>query len=400
VSEGARRPPGVRGDLRRLLGSGTAATLDQGLFAVANFALNLVLARWLTPGEYGVFALAFSLFLLLGTTHTAMLVEPMMVFGTGRWRDRLKAYVAVLLRGHVLFSAVAAGLLALVGVGAWAAGAHDLARTAWVLAVTSPFLLFFWLARRACWAVPAPGAAVGSAALYLVTLLGGAWGLYALDALSAVTALTAMAAASVVAGTATLLRLGMGPRGAPPDLAREALKVHWDYGRWAASTAAAGWVPTQVFFVLLPLVGGFAATAQLRAMTNLIMPMMNVVTALGFVVLPLQVARHGDRRAFRRLNLTFAGVFLAGALLYWGLLVGWGEAIVRAVYGGQYLDQLPLLAIVALVGGSLLTWAFGVQGAAAGMLAATATSAGLAWLHLVRRWRRLPDPDDATETAP
>ena len=57
---------------------GGLAILDQALFAGANFLVNIFLARWLTPTEYGAFALAYSIFLLLGAFHTAILTEPMM----------------------------------------------------------------------------------------------------------------------------------------------------------------------------------------------------------------------------------------------------------------------------------------------------------------------------------
>ena len=40
------------------LKKGSLAVLDQGLFSGANFVVNILLARWLTPEEYGAFAVA------------------------------------------------------------------------------------------------------------------------------------------------------------------------------------------------------------------------------------------------------------------------------------------------------------------------------------------------------
>jgi hypothetical protein len=37
---------------------GSLAVLDQGLFSGANFIVNILLARWLAPEEYGAFAVA------------------------------------------------------------------------------------------------------------------------------------------------------------------------------------------------------------------------------------------------------------------------------------------------------------------------------------------------------
>src|SRR5215831_18117163 len=43
---------------------GTVSAIQQGLFAGSHFVANVLLARWLAPASYGVFALAYSFFLL------------------------------------------------------------------------------------------------------------------------------------------------------------------------------------------------------------------------------------------------------------------------------------------------------------------------------------------------
>ena len=96
------------------VGKGSFALLDQGLFAGANFIVNILLARWLTPGEYGAFAVAFSVFLLLGVFHTAIFTEPMMVFGPGKYREGLPEYFGILLRGHFALMLPGAALLTAV----------------------------------------------------------------------------------------------------------------------------------------------------------------------------------------------------------------------------------------------------------------------------------------------
>src|SRR5690606_25728151 len=83
-----------------MLGKGFWAVMDQGLFAFSNFLVNILLARWLAPESYGAFSIAFSLFLVLGTFHTALLTEPMLVFGASKYRYSFAEYLRVLLRGH------------------------------------------------------------------------------------------------------------------------------------------------------------------------------------------------------------------------------------------------------------------------------------------------------------
>ena len=71
---------------------GGLAVLDQGLFSGANFLVNILLARWLAPDEYGAFAVALSVFYLLAGLHTAVVSEPIMVPGTGKYRAQFPRY--------------------------------------------------------------------------------------------------------------------------------------------------------------------------------------------------------------------------------------------------------------------------------------------------------------------
>ncbi|HEY4692063.1 MAG TPA: hypothetical protein VIH16_01375, partial [Bellilinea sp.] len=57
------------------------SVLDQGLYSGSHFLLNLLLARWLSPEEYGAFAISFSVYLFLSGFNYAFILDPMAVFG-------------------------------------------------------------------------------------------------------------------------------------------------------------------------------------------------------------------------------------------------------------------------------------------------------------------------------
>lgn len=86
--------------MRRWALRGGWAVVDQGLSSGVNFLVNILLARWLPPKEYGAFAVALSVFYLLAAFHTAVLTEPMMVFGAGKCREHFRKYLGMLLYGH------------------------------------------------------------------------------------------------------------------------------------------------------------------------------------------------------------------------------------------------------------------------------------------------------------
>src|SRR5579862_7401432 len=100
---------------------GALAVTDQAFFAGTHFLLNVLLARWLTSAEYGVFALTYSVFVLFASLHSATFVEPMLVFGAGKYSDRLAEYFGILIRGHFLLLLPVSLFIAVVGVliGDW-----------------------------------------------------------------------------------------------------------------------------------------------------------------------------------------------------------------------------------------------------------------------------------------
>ena len=93
------------------------AILDQGLISGSNFAASILLARWLTPAQYGAYAVAFSVFILLSLIYLALLLEPMAVFGGSAYHNCLREYLRVLVKlqvGVAFLVVVPLGISALV----------------------------------------------------------------------------------------------------------------------------------------------------------------------------------------------------------------------------------------------------------------------------------------------
>ena len=97
---------------------GGLALLDQGLFAGSNFVASILLARWLSPQEYGAYAVAFAVFLLLLVPYQALVLEPMLVFGGSAYRNSIRSYVKSLLVVHCAMGlAIVIALCAAAGLG-------------------------------------------------------------------------------------------------------------------------------------------------------------------------------------------------------------------------------------------------------------------------------------------
>ena len=323
--------------------------MDQGLFAMSNFALNILLARWLAPQEYGAFGAAFAIYLFVGNLHQATLIEPMLVFGPGRYRERLPQYLGALVYGHVGFAALASLALLVGGLGFALYGMHSLSTALVALALAGPFILLLWLMRRACYARLEPRLAASGGAWYMVLMLVGTGVCYRFGWLSTSTALGVMGGSSLIVSLWLMVRLRVER---PPlrkgDLVQDSLNSHWTYGRWSVANKALAWVPANLFFLLVPLWGGLAAGANYKALINLLLPLAQANAALATLLLPVFVRsrENADFASLVRLSLT---PLVAISGLYWLLLGIFHEPVVNLAYGGKYVEQADLLWILGLI---------------------------------------------------
>ena len=332
------------------LHKGFWAVADQGLFAGSNFLLNILLARWLSQEGYGAFTVIFSTFLLAGQVHTALLTEPMMVFGAGRFKERFPSYLhALILWGHSGFAVTSSMLLALAALWFRHTGATQLSTALFGLALAQPFILFLWLMRRATYVRRKPHLASTAGALYLVAVLAGIYALYAHVGISTFGALLVMGAASLLAGASIMGRLkGEALPGIDCALFAEASREHWSYGRWAVATSVLMWVPANIYYLLLPLFGGLEASGALKALMNLLMPILHANGALSILLIPELVKAHGEGR-LRRMAALALGIFVLSAVAYWLFIGLFGAQLMAWLYAGQYGEYAHLLWLLGLL---------------------------------------------------
>lgn len=334
---------------RRRVGVGAFALLDQVLFAGSSFSINILLARWLPPVQYGAFALAFFVFLLLGALHTAVLTEPMLVFGASVYRGRVRAYLGRHVGLHVLVSVATGAALAAVALVVALAGSN-----AWpsllALAAAAPFVLLLWLLRRAFYIELTPRGAIPGDAVYFVATLAGLYLLHLGGHLNAERGVLVMGLGAAAGCVVMLTALRPDLRGG--DIGwRELAERHWSYGRWSALAQGLFWASGQVLIVLVPLVLGLGALAGLAAAMNLFRPLNPLLQSVQTVMLPSTAAASSAgadtaelRRRVRRYLLAAGG----GVLAYGLILSIFSGVALHAIYHGRYDEHRGLVFLFAL----------------------------------------------------
>jgi len=322
--------------------------MDQGLFATSNFVLNILLARWLTLQEYGAFALAFALFLLVGNLYQAAFLEPMLVFGPGKYKDRLQEYLGALVYGHLAFATLGSLAFLLAGLGLTLWGARELAGIISALGLVLPLIFLLWLMRRACYARLEPHLAALGSAWYMAFMLAGAYFLYRNGWLSGASALGVMGISSLAVSAWLTVRLGVKlPSLHGGKLIRDSFNDHWRYGRWSLMNQGLNWIPSNAYYLILPIWGGLAAGASFKALMNLMMPMLQGISALSILLLPVLVRARARGRSRFDSQVRLALIpFVLGPTLCWVMLGLLSNPLVSLLYGGRYTEHSGLLWLI------------------------------------------------------
>jgi O-antigen/teichoic acid export membrane protein len=343
MSKAAPAKPRLAAGLMR---KGAWAVADQGLFSGSNFIVNIMLANWLSPTEYGAFATAFAAFLLVGVIHTAMFTEPMLVYSPDRYKGRLKEYFGALLRWHVVVSLVGSAGLAAVGLYLDWRGQVALGRALAWFAVSGPFTLLLWMMRRSCYAQMNPRRAAVAGAIYLVIMMVALVAIHQLGVLTIGSALMMMAACSLVAST--WLAVGHVRVGRLPNhMLRDVAVDHWRYGKWATTTQLLGFLPSNVYYFVLPKLATLEQSGALRALTNLVNPFVQANAALCLLLLPAFVRFRGTSDGKRVHGLALLGL-AGGPLVYWLFLGLFSHQVLHLVYHDKYQQYASLLWIIGL----------------------------------------------------
>jgi O-antigen/teichoic acid export membrane protein len=328
------------------------AVADQGLFAGSNCVINVMLARWLSPTEYGEFATAFAAFLALGVIHTSLLTEPMLVYSPDRYRNRHKHYFGTLVYGHLLFSLCASLLLVAGGWYLGRQGQFDLSRALYGFAAAGPFILFLWLMRRTCYGQLNPRRAAMGGILYLVLMMTALAAMHRFTTLTVTLALTIIGFSSLVSGLWLGFRhVDLRP---PAALFRDVTVEHLRYGRWATATQLLGFIPVNIYYFLLPKLATVEQSGALRALNNMFMPLLQANTALCMLLLPAFVRTQGTPEG-KRLHRWSLLILAGSPLIYWIFMGSFAHQAVNLVYGGKFLQY------------SGLVWILGMQPVIAGM---------------------------------
>jgi O-antigen/teichoic acid export membrane protein len=330
--------------LRSLASSASWAVLDHALFSLAGMLASLLLARAMTPHAYGAYAVSFAVYVAIFAVHNAIFAEPMLVLSSHRFRAQIGSYLRAVLGAHVLFSLAVFAVLGVFAFGFLRGDEQaELRRAMIAMTLSAPFMNLAQLLRRLCYSLWTPREAAVGAALYLVVLAGTFAALATHGGLGLGSAYAALGASSLVASCGWLWRVAVSRDEAAEEQAGalaigRVIAAHFAFARYGLGTSLLGWVPLNAWYVALPFVvagdARLGASGHLRALVNLMQPMLQVNGALGTLLVPTFTKLLLDSKTSTPWR--FTSIMTALAALYAPLLVLVGPSLNRWFYRGAY----------------------------------------------------------------
>jgi len=330
---------------------GGLAVIDQGIFSSSLLVVHILLARWLSPVEYGVFVVAYSILILLQSVYTGFIYEPMTIFGSSKYKEDTLKYLQILIYGHFLILAIISLILISVSFVLFRTGG-SLKYSFLGLGIGVPFILFFNLVRRFYYLKLEPQKAALTSTIYFLGIVLSIYILFYFQWLSSFAVFIAISIVSIASGL-SILKLfypQLKLKGNNADLKAVGID-HFKYGKWSASAYLINWIPSNVYFVILPFLIGMEGTGALRALINFCAPMQQFIGALNLLFLPISSRMYSQKQieALKTTVFLYTTLILVLTLTYWVVLGTYSNTLINCVYKGRYLDYANSLWLIGFL---------------------------------------------------
>ncbi len=340
---------------------------DQGLSSLTNFALGIVVARSLSPREFGAFSIAFGVYTIgLGLTR-ALTSEPLMVRFSAASRDDWRVGVRPATGTAVVIGAVA-GVACIVGGLVLSAA---LASVLLALGVCMPGLLLQDTWRYAFFSGGRGPSAFINDVVWVVGLSVSMTLLFATGRTSVGWLVLAWGGSGSIAGLVGMLQAGFIPR---PDRTASWFREQRDLiprfaGEFGVTTLAG-----QVSIFAIAAVAGLATVGAIRAGQLLLGPLNIIFAGVSLAALPEAVRLlQSSKETLRR-----ACVVLSAGLAVSALGVGIVASILPDRLGTELLGQnWPLARSVVIPVSIWMAGAGVILGAGIGLRALAAARRSL-----------------------
>lgn len=327
------------------------ALADQAIVSGTRFAVTILIGRLAGLEELGLYAIGFSIVILINTVQESLLMSPYTVLGrrdNAEDRRRFAGTVFLLSGGLGLLSAGAVAIGAALLPAAGLTGQSGYLLT---LAVIIPFVLLQNFARKMCFAHFQVGTALLLDAGVSTLQVAGLVLIAATSVLDAKAALMVMGAASAVPGLIWLFAKRhlfiIDIRSVWPQLTK-----NWAFGKWILGSQQISTLGGTIVLWLLTALSGVAAAGLFAACSIVITAANPLLLGLSNILEPrtAKAQMEGHRSELLQIVQRTTVVVCGLLAIYWLAVFLAGETALAWLFNKpQLVGQGHLLATLALV---------------------------------------------------
>jgi len=333
-----------------------ATIIEQVLFAGTNFVVTILLLRWMAADQMGAYSFGYAIFLLFLVIFEATVSEPIPIFGPAKYASKIRAYTGAVLCCHIAVAALVTLCLVGLAVLFYSNSSSPLLGEATLgAALAAPFLLLRLTTQQLCYTNSLNGAFALAGLAYALEAPSFIYLLHVSGILTPISAFAAMGLATAIPCLlliAKLLRPELQPSRMCPVL-RQVMLDHWRYGRWSSISQVSNWIGTNIYYVLGPSMIGLDATAAIRAIFNVALPIQMINIAILSTSIPMlaKFRFSGEGRKYRQLVWLLAtGLLILTGGYCVALLLG-GPKVIHVIYRGvfDHFITFPLMASLGVI---------------------------------------------------
>lgn len=309
------------------------AFADQGLFSASNFVLTILYATWLPIEDFGRYVVVWTVALFIEAIQGSLIIDSLPAIVSRYGRHNRQRIDSAALWVVIAFS-IASSLLLAGAAAALSGWFPNYAGPLLVLALVNPLQRLYLFFRRLCYIRDRQAIAAAAALVYGVASFAGVFALAHFHAMS-VGAVLALSGLGSAAAILVIMLAGVGrlTKIRPINVTWLAAQI-WRSSRWLAPAAVVSWVITWGMFPIIAAVSGAAAAGIVRALQNLLTPVVQFNAALNLAILPRvadKVADHGGLYA-RKFAIRATVIFTAIVSIYCALILATSHIILPAIY--------------------------------------------------------------------
>jgi O-antigen/teichoic acid export membrane protein len=344
--------------LRKVSGQAALALVDQGVVSGASFLACVCVGRWAGNNELGLYALAFSLVVLLACALESLVMTPYLVLAGRTPRIEQARYAGSIFVQLLALAALSMAMLAAAAVGVAGFGSRHFAAILALLVPIVPFTLLREFARRFAYSQLNLRVALAMDVAIATLQIGMLLALARAGALSAATALVVLGLCSgIVAATwLAVARRGWTIRRADfwPSV-----QQNWRFGRWVFLALMALMLQANVVPWLLAGKLGPAATGVFAACLTIVQFANPLIQGISNWLVPAAARAYesagisGVRGVVNRSTVLLCAVI--GALA--AVVIAFGDRLVSVLYDRDFAQYRT---IIVLLGIAMLARAWGM----------------------------------------